>query len=136
METNKRKPGRKTNDIEAAERFQRAFEMVLYKRYGYNEFRETFSQQENISIRQSELIYQKVKETIKQRFEDEKGELIQAQVERYMSLLERSRESGNRRIEREVLNDLNKLWGLEQATKVDLTSGGEPVSLNIILSKD
>ena len=134
METNK-KGGRKLNDIEAAERFQRAFEMVLYKRFSYNEFRETFSQQEKISIRQAEIIYQKVKETLKERFEDEKGELIQAQVERYMDLLERSRESGNRRIEREVLNDLNKLWGLEQASKIDISSGGEPISLNINLTK-
>lgn len=136
METNKRKPGRKTNDIEAAERFQRAFEIVLYKRLSYNEFRETFSVQENISIRQAELIYQKVKETIKQRFEDEKGELIQAQIERYMDLLDRSRESNNRRIEREVLADLNKLWGLETPKKLDITSGGEPMTLNIVMSKD
>ena len=135
MEKKTTKGGRKLNDIEAAERFQRAFEMVLYKRFSYNEFRETFSQQEKISIRQAEIIYQKVKETLKERFEDEKGELIQAQVERYMDLLERSRESGNRRIEREVLNDLNKLWGLEQASKIDISSGGEPISLNINLTK-
>lgn len=135
MEKKTTKGGRKLNDIEAAERFQRAFEMVLYKRFSYNEFRETFSKQEKISIRQAEIIYQKVKETLKERFEDEKGELIQAQVERYMDLLERSRESGNRRIEREVLNDLNKLWGLEQASKIDISSGGEPISLNINLTK-
>jgi glutamate/tyrosine decarboxylase-like PLP-dependent enzyme len=136
MDNNKKtKVGRKNNDLEVAERFQRGFEYILYKRPSYNEFRETFSQQESISIRQAELIYQKVKETIKQRFEDEKGELIQAQIERYMDLLERSRESGNRRIEREVLNDLNKLWGLEQATKVDVTSGGETIQLNIVLNK-
>ena len=40
METNKNnKVGRKNNDLEIAERFQRAFEMVLYKRPSYNEFR-------------------------------------------------------------------------------------------------
>jgi hypothetical protein len=128
------KRGRKLNDIEIAERFQRAFEMVLYKRFSYNEFRESFSKQEGISLRQSEIIYKKVKDTLKERFEDEKGELIESQVERYMDLLKRSREAGNRRIEREVLNDLNKLWGLEQ-TKVDISSGGEPISLNINLTK-
>lgn len=129
------KRGRKLNEIEIAERFQRAFEMVLYKRFSYNEFRETFSKQESISLRQSEIIYKKVKDTLKERFEDEKGELIQSQVERYMDLLKRSREAGNRRIEREVLNDLNKLWGLEQASKIDISSGGEPISLNINLTK-
>jgi hypothetical protein len=129
------KRGRKLNEIEIAERFQRAFEMVLYKRFSYNEFRETFSKQEGISLRQSEIIYKKVKDTLKERFEDEKGELIQSQVERYMDLLKRSREAGNRRIEREVLNDLNKLWGLEQASKIDISSGGEPISLNINLTK-
>ena len=127
--------GRKNNEIVIQERFQRAFEIVLYKRLSYTEFREMFSKQENISIRQAEIIYKQVKDTVKERFEDEKGELIQSQIERYMDLLDRARESGNRRIEREVLNDLNKLWGLEQATKVDVTSNGEPISLNIVLNK-
>jgi len=126
---------RKNNDIEIQQRFQRAFEIVLYKRLSYVEFREMFSKQENISLRQAEIIYKQVKDTVKERFEDEKGELIQSQIERYMDLLDRARESGNRRIEREVLNDLNKLWGLEQATKVDVTSNGEPISLNIVLNK-
>jgi hypothetical protein len=126
---------RKNNEIVIQERFQKAFEIVLYKRLSYTEFREMFSKQENISIRQAEIIYKQVKDTIKERFENEKGELIESQIERYMDLLDRARESGNRRIEREVLNDLNKLWGLEQSTKVDVTSNGEAISLNIVLNK-
>jgi hypothetical protein len=133
---NKKNAGRKHNDIEVQERFQRAFELVLYRRLSFNEFRELFSQQEGISIRQAEMIYKKVKDTIKARFEDEKDSLIQAQIERYIDLLERARQSGNRRIEREVLQDLNKLWGLEQASKIDITSQGEKVSLNIIVDNE
>jgi hypothetical protein len=39
-------------------------------------------------------------------------------------------------VEKEVLDSLTKLFGLEQAQKVDVTSGGEPISINIMLNKD
>jgi len=132
-ETNK--TGRKSNDIEIAERFQDAYECIVYKRLSFVEFREKFSKEHKISVRQSELIWKQVKDTIKNRFKDEQETLLENQIERYFDLLERARESGNRRIEREVLSDLTKLYGLEAASKVDITSGGEPISLNIILDK-
>ena len=89
-----------------------------------------------ITQRQAEVIYKQVKDTLKNRFKDEQEEILETQITRYQDLLIRARDSGNRRIEREVLSDLNKLYGIESPTKVDLTSGGEPISLNIILSKD
>lgn len=128
--------GRKLTDIQVAERFQKAYEWIVYKRYSYTEFREKFSKEYKISVRQSEIVWKNVKDAIKDRFKDEQETLLENQIERYFDLLERSRENGNRRIEREVLSDLTKLYGLESATKVDLTSGGEPISLNIILDKD
>jgi hypothetical protein len=47
----------------------------------------------------------------------------------------RARDSGNRRVEREVLADMNKLYGLESPKKVDITSGGEQISININLGE-
>jgi len=133
---NKTKRGRKTNEIQAAERFQTAFEYIVYRRLSYTEFKETFSKEMKITQRQAEVIYKQVKETLKNRFKDEQEEILETQITRYQDLLIRARDSGNRRIEREVLSDLNKLYGIESPTKVDLTSGGDHISLNIILDKD
>jgi hypothetical protein len=36
-------------------------------------------------------------------------------------------------VERETLADINKLYGLEQR-KIDITSNGEPISININLT--
>ncbi len=132
----KTKRGRKTNEIQAAERFQTAFEYIVYRRLSYTEFKETFSKEMSITQRQAEIIYKQVKETLKNRFKDEQEEILETQITRYQDLLIRARDSGNRRIEREVLSDLNKLYGIESPTKVDLTSDGGPISLNIILDKD
>ena len=128
--------GRKLTDIQIAERFQRAYECIVYKRYSYTEFREKFSKEYKITVRQAEIIWKNVKDVIKDRFKDEQETLLENQIERYFDLLERSRENGNRRIEREVLSDLTKLYGLESPTKVDLTSDGGPISLKIILDND
>ena len=128
--------GRKLTDIQIATRFQEAYENIVYRRLSFTEFREKFSKEHKITVRQSEIIWKQVKDTIQSRFKDEQDVLLENQIERYFDLLKRSRENGNRRIEREVLSDLTKLYGLEQATKLDLTSGGEPISLNIILDKD
>jgi len=127
--------GRKKTDIDVAVRFQAAYDDIVYKRKSFTQFREEFSKEHNISVRQSEIIWKQVKDQIKERFKDEQETLLESQIERYFDLLSRSRESGNRRIEREVLSDLTKLYGLEAATKVDLTTGGQPISLNIILDK-
>lgn len=128
--------GRKLTDLQIAERFQVGYEWIVYKRLSYTEFRSKFSKEFKITVRQAEIIWKQVKDTIKARFEDEQETLLENQIERYFSLLERSRENGNRRVEREILSDLTKLYGLEQSTKIDLTSGGEAITLNIVLDKD
>jgi hypothetical protein len=47
-------------------------------------------------------------------------------------LLKRSRDDNNKRTEREVLADLAKIYQLE-TKKVDITSNGQPISININL---
>ena len=81
----------------------------------------------------AENIYKITKERIKARFEEKSDEIIAEQLQRYFDLLSRCRESGNRRVEREVLSDMNKLYGLE-TKKVDVTSDGKPVQININLN--
>jgi len=128
--------GRKTNTVTQEEQLKVAFEMIVYKRLSYVEFKEVYSKEMGISQRQAENVWSKVKDTLKERYKDERDEILESQLTRYYDLLERARESGNRRIEREVLSDLNKLYGIESPQKVDLTSKGEPISINIVLNKD
>ena len=47
--------------------------------------------------------------------------------------MQRCREGNNKRVEAEVLRDITKLYGLD-IKRVDLTTGGEPISININLT--
>jgi hypothetical protein len=47
-------------------------------------------------------------------------------------LLKRCRDDNNKRTEREVLADIAKVYQLE-VKKVDITSGGNPIAININL---
>ena len=128
--------GRKTTEVEYEERMVRVFELMLYERLNSIEFRDKASKEFSITTRQAEKLWSDAKARLKQRFEDEREELLSSQIERYFDLLNRCRDTNNRRVEKEVLDSLTKLFGLEQAQKVDVTSGGDPISINIVLNKD
>jgi len=133
QEENKTKRGRKLNVAGAEERLVEAMNMVLYEKFSYNEFRAEGAKRFGITERQAEYIYKDVKERIKARFTEQTEEIINDQLYRYFDLLQRCRENGNKRVEREVLQDLSKLYGLD-VKKVDVTSGGAPISININLA--
>jgi hypothetical protein len=133
MKDNKTNLGRKSNTSTYEQRIPEAMEMILYEKLNATEFREKGAKRWGISERSAEDIYKVTKERIKARFEEKSDEIISEQLQRYFDLLTRCRESGNRRVEREVLADLNKLYGLEQK-KIDITSAGQPVSININLN--
>jgi hypothetical protein len=136
MEEQKKKTGgRKSTVVEHDERITEALELILYKRLSSGEFRVTFSKMYNVSERTADATWRRCKDILKQRFVDEQNELIEQQLMRYFDLLERARQDNNKRVEREVLNDISKLYGIEQAKKVDITSNGEPISININLSE-
>jgi len=128
--------GRKTTEVEYEGRMVRVFELMLYERLNSTEFRNRASKEFDITTRQADSLWSEAKSRLKQRFEDEREELLSSQIERYFDLLKRCRETNNRRVEKEVLDSLTKLFGLEQASKLDITSSGEPISVNIILNKD
>ena len=135
METseNKKKGGRKTNDANYEARIPEAIELMLYDKLNYTEFRTEAAKRFGISERAAEDIWRDVKVRIKARFDEKSDEIIEQQLQRYFDLLKRCRDAGNKRVEREVLSDLNKLYGLE-LKKVDVTSNGQPISININLA--
>ena len=130
------KEGRKTNVAQYEERMVEVFNMILYKKLSFTEFRSQAAEMFGITTRQAESLYKEARERLKERFEQEREEILSEQLGRLYSLLDRCREAGNRRIEAEVLRDLNKIYGLDQPVKVDLTSGNLPIAINIVLNKD
>ena len=135
METeNKKGAGRKSSIATYEARIPDAFEMVLYEKLSYTEFRVQGAKRWGISERSAESIWKDVKDRIKARFEEKTEEIISEQLSRYFDLLARARADNNKRVERETLADINKLYGLE-TRKIDVTSNGEPISININLTE-
>lgn len=126
--------GRKTNVIEYEQQIERAFELMLYEKKSYTEFREIASKEFGISQRQAENVWKDVRNRLKERFAQNQEEILQEQLNRLYDLLNRCRLSGNRRVESEVLRDISKILGLEAPKKVDLTTDGQPISININLT--
>jgi len=126
------KGGRKSNIATYEERIPEAMEMILYEKLSYTEFRQQGAKRWGITERAAETVWKDCKDRLKARFQEQTEEIISEQLSRYFDLLQRARESNNKRVERETLADINKLYGLEQR-KIDITSNGEPISININL---
>lgn len=127
------KGGRKSNIATYEERIPEAMEMILYEKLSYTEFRQQGAKKWGITERAAESVWKDVKDRIKARFDEKAEEIISEQLSRYFDLLSRARADKNKRVERETLADINKLYGLEQR-KIDITSNGEPISININLT--
>jgi len=126
--------GRKTNVGEYEERMVEVFEMMLYKKLSYVEFKKQAAERFGISQRQAENLYADARTRLKERFDEDREQILQEQLARLYDLLNRCREAGNRKVESEVLRDISKIYGVEQPTKVDITSGGEKINIQINLT--
>ena len=126
----------KVNELEYEERMNLAFELMLYEKKSYDEFKTQFAKEMNITVRMAENYWKDVRTRLKERYAQNQEEILSEQLNRLYDLLNRCRLSGNRRVESEVLRDITKILGMEAPKKVDLTSGGEPISINIIITED
>jgi hypothetical protein len=122
----------KANELVVEERMNRVFELMLYEHLSYNEFKEKAAKEFNISTRQAENLWKDARVRLKERFERNSEEILQDHLNQLYDLLKRSREDNNKRTEREVLADIAKIHSLE-VKKVDITSNGQPISININL---
>ena len=126
----------KVNELEYEERMNRAFELMLYEKKSYDEFKKQFAQEYDITTRQAENVWKDVRNRLKERYAQNQEEILSEQLNRLYDLLNRCRLSGNRRVESEVLRDITKILGMESPKKIDLTSGGQPISININITED
>ena len=130
------KAGRKTDEIEFEKVMSRVYELMLYEHLGYNEFKERAAKEFGITTRQGENLWKEARTRLKERYSQNQEEILENHLNQLYDLLKRCREDRNKRVEREVLADIAKIHSLEGTKKIDLTSNGEPISLNIILDRD
>lgn len=124
--------GRKTNEVEFEKVMSRVFELMLYDHLGYNEFAEKAAKEFGISVRQGENLWAEARRRLKERYTQKQDEILENHLNQLYDLLKRCREERNKRVEREVLADIAKIYSLE-TKKVDITSNGQPISININL---
>ena len=128
--------GRKSNEIEYEEKMVRVFELIVYEKKSYTEFRDIAAKEFGITTRAAETMWTDCRTRLKERFNHEREEILNEQLERLHDLLNRSRIAGNRRVEAEVLRDISKIYGLDTPQKIDITSGNQPIAINIVLNND
>jgi hypothetical protein len=121
----------KSTAVQMEERMTRVIEMMLYDHLSYNEFKERAAKEFNITARMAENYWKEARVRLKERFDRNTDEILQDHLNQLYDLLKRAREDNNKRVERETLADLAKIMGLEATKKVDLTSNGQPISINI-----
>ena len=126
------KAGRKTDELEYEERMNRVFEMMLYEHLSYREFATKAAKEFGISERRAEDLWKEARIRLKERFQRNSDEILEDHLNQLYDLLHRCREERNKRVEREVLADIAKIYSLE-TKKVDITSNGQPISININL---
>ncbi len=118
------------NELQAEERMNRVFEMMLYEHLSWNEFRTKAAREFNITPRQAENLWKEARTRLKERFQQNNEEILENHLNQLYDLLKRAREDNNKRVERETLADIAKIHQLE-VKKVDITSGGQPIAINI-----
>jgi hypothetical protein len=127
------KKGRKTDELEFESVMSRVYEMMLYEHLSYREFASKAAKEFNISERQAERLWKEARTRLKERYSQNQDEILENHLNQLYDLLKRCRDENNKRTEREVLQDIAKIHSLE-TKKVDITSNGQPISININLN--
>jgi len=133
MENKEPKKGRKTDELEFESVMSRVYEMMLYEHLSYREFAAKAAKEFNISERQAERLWKEARTRLKERYTQNQDEILENHLNQLYDLLKRCRDERNKRVEREVLQDIAKIYQLE-IKKVDITSNGQPISININLN--
>lgn len=129
------KAGRKTDELDFEQRMSRVYEMMLYEHLSYREFASKAAKEFGITERRAEDLWKEGRTRLKERYAQNHEEILENHLNQLYDLLKRCRDDNNKRTEREVLADIAKVHQLE-VKKVDVTSGGQPINLNIILDKE
>jgi len=127
------KKGRKTDELEFESVMSRVYELMLYEHLSYREFAAKAAKEFDVTERTAENWWKEARTRLKERYNQNSEEILENHLNQLYDLLHRCREDRNKRVEREVLNDIAKIHQLE-VKKVDITSNGQPISININLN--
>jgi len=133
MENKETKRGRKSNELDFESRMPRIFEMMLYEHLSYREFAAKAAKEFEVTERTAENWWKEARTRMKERFNQNSEEILENHLTQLYDLLNRCREDNNKRTEKEVLDSIAKIYSLE-TKKVDITSNGAPISININLN--
>lgn len=124
--------GRKSDELEFESVINRVFEMMLYEHLSYREFASKAAKEFDVTERTAERWWKEARTRMKERFHNDQQEILENHLTQMYDLLKRCREEKNKRVEREVLADLAKIYGFENK-KIDITTNGQPISINLNL---
>lgn len=124
----------KSTKMEYEDRVPQLMRLILIERLSFNEFCTRVKNDYNVTKRTGATWWKDVRERLKERYVEASEEVIYEQIQRYFDLYKQAEKRGNTRVMREILADLNKLYGLEKPAKLDVTSGGEKIKINIVLA--
>ena len=79
---------------------------------------------------------EEARKRLKERYSQNQEEILENHLNQLYDLLKRCRDERNKRVEREVLADIAKIHSLEGTKKIDITSNGNSINLNIVLDKE
>lgn len=127
------KKGRKTTEIEYEQRMGELYEEILYGKDTDVNIKKKKAKEWEQSTRSVSSMIVECRKRIKDKFKESQDVLLEEQVQRYKDLIQDARSKNQNRVVREALKDLNLLFNLEQQ-KIDITSGNEPISIQINLS--
>jgi hypothetical protein len=130
------KAGRKTDEIQFEVVMSRVYELMLYDHLSYREFASAAAKEFKVSERQAENLWKEARTRLKERYKQDQEEILENHLNQLYDLLKRCRDDNNKRTEREVLADIAKIHSLEGTRKIDITSNGNEINLNIVLDRD
>jgi hypothetical protein len=78
--------GRKSTEFEYEEKMVRVFELIVYEKKSYVEFRDIASKEFGITTRAAESMWQDCRNRLKERFTQEREEIMSEQLNRLYDL--------------------------------------------------
>jgi len=116
-------------DAEISIRVGNTLELLL-RGYARSKIVEITTNNYKVCEKTADTYIAKAKELIKENTSVTKDEMVALAAARYNDLYEKNYDSSDLKEARMVLDSIIKLFGLEQPSKVDVTSGGDKITWN------
>jgi hypothetical protein len=119
-------------DAEISIRVGNTLELLL-RGYARSKIVEITTNNYKVCEKTADTYIAKAKELIKENTSVTKDEMVALAAARYNDLYEKNYDSSDLKEARMVLDSIIKLFGLEQPSKVDVTSGGDKIDNTIVI---